>query len=51
MRNKRTSIREERKYQYKVSGFADMRDRIQAKKENETKRVYKTYPWKAYAAF
>ena len=50
MRNKKSSLREERPYTYKNSGFADMRDRI-AEKKKDTAKVYKVYPWKAYAAF
>lgn len=52
MHSKRKSIREERKYQYKVSAFGAMRDRMaEKKKESEVSKVYKVYPWKAYAAF
>ena len=37
-----------RKYNYRNTGFSNMRDRKESKKENE-KKVYKVCPWKAYA--
>ena len=51
MRNRKETVRESRKYQYKVSAFGEMRDRIAEKKKSEVSKVYKVYPWKAYAAF
>lgn len=41
----RTREREERRYNYRNSGFPDMRDRI-AKKEKETNKPIKR--WKVY---
>ena len=44
------NMRTRRKYTYRNSGFADMRDREREKaKELEKQKTYKTYPWKAYA--
>lgn len=43
MRNSKTNVREERRYNYINSGFADMRDRI-SKKEKETKVTKKWKP-------
>ena len=37
-----------RKYNYRNSGYSDMRDRKENKKESE-KKVYKVCPWKTYA--
>ena len=41
-------MKAKRKYTYRNSGFADMRDRIEKKKKEETEKVYKVCPWKTY---
>ena len=48
MEKENKAMHTKRKYNYRNTGFSNMRDRKESKKDNE-KKVYKVCPWKAYA--